>query len=137
MRTKVCLTMKTNGFLFLAVILTLIMLIAVEAQAGPKFTWDPVPEEKVLGYTLYGQVDGIDQVLKTVPADVTAIPINELNLTPGVTYLFFVRAYNDLGESGDSNIVPYLIDKHTPPPDLISPIIIKRPSSIIITIDVE
>ena len=68
--------------------------------------WDASTGE-VIGYKVYyGTKTGEYTESKDV-GNVTQYSLTELNLTQGLTYYFMVRAYNDLGESDDSNITSY------------------------------
>ena len=68
--------------------------------------WDASTGE-VIGYKVYyGTKTGEYTESKDV-GNVTQYPLADLNLTQGLTYYFMLRAYNDFGESEDSNIISY------------------------------
>jgi titin len=75
---------------------------ALVAPRSVRLTWTNV--ERETGYRLERRVDGTDgpwTLLATTGADVTTY-LDE-GLEPGKTYIYRVRAFNDAGESGNSN----------------------------------
>lgn len=92
---------------------------------GETIKWNPSSGD-VDGYTLYWWADEGDtfctsgeKCMISVPEDVVEIADMEsiLGLLYGVEYKFVVRGYNERGESGDSNIVSYVLDPYRPPLD--------------------
>jgi hypothetical protein len=131
--------MKKYLLFVLCVFLAVVFLWLRDADAintNAKLTWDAPESGFVTGYTIYGEVDGVVEICKTVPADITIVPIADLNLIPGVCYYFYVTAYNNWGESDQSNRVDHTLIPHTQPNDII-PIKIDRPGSLTIKLSWE
>ncbi|MBW1716205.1 MAG: fibronectin type III domain-containing protein [Deltaproteobacteria bacterium] len=97
-------------FLMLAVIL----MTASVSIADPKLVWDPSSGE-VSGYRIYyGTAPGSHPNSHDV-GNVTEYPLTSLPLEEKQTYYFVTRAYNAVGESGDSNEVSWTVPDMTAP----------------------
>jgi len=109
-------------------IVFLILVMAVSVNAA-NLRWNASDDAD--GYTVYFNEFNYDagnalEVLEIV---------DTLNLQPGTTYSFTVRAYNQIGESKDSNIAMYTTaDVYTPLENNL-PIRITRPSTITIIVE--
>ena len=93
--------------LFLAV---LIMLVWSSLAMAATIKWD-APTGVPDGYIVY-YAQGADQFSNDV-GDRTAVDLAEFNLTPG-TWVFYVTAYNIMGESENSNTAEYNMIGYTP-----------------------
>ncbi len=117
--------------IFLIVVLILVMAVSVNAAT---LKWDASTGE-VDGYSIYF-TDGTDDFNYDAGNALEVLNIvDTLNLHPGTTYTFTATAYNQMGESAESNSATYTTpDVYAPPGDNI-PIRLTRPS--VITIIVE
>lgn len=87
--------------LFMVIVFSLFLMVST-ANAW-QLTWDASIGE-VDGYLLsYGLVDGI--VTEIDIEDVTSYDLAPLGLTIGKRYEFFLKAYNNAGNSGESDHV--------------------------------
>lgn len=94
--------------------LILAFLLPCQALAEPYLAWDP-SSGTVSGYRIYyGQSPGTHPLSKDV-GNVTQYSLSGLNLEESKTYYFITRAYNDVGESGDSNEVSWSVPDTTAP----------------------
>jgi Fibronectin type III domain len=99
--------------LFLA-LFAFVCLAPTMVLAAPKLVWDP-SSGVVTGYRIYfGQSQGSHPNSKDV-GNVTQYLLSDLALQEKNTYYFVARAYNGVGESGDSNEVSWLVPDKTPP----------------------
>ena len=115
----------------LIVLLILVMAVSVNAA---KLKWDASTGE-VDGYNIY--FTGGAESFNYDAGDATEVLdiVNTLNLHPGTTYTFTATAYNQMGESAESNSATYTTpDVYAPTGDNI-PIRLTKPS--VITIIVE
>ena len=116
-------------------IVLLILVMAVSVSAEPvNLRWDASTGE-VDGYNIY--FTGGAESFNYDAGDATEVLdiVDTLNLHPGTTYTFTATAYNQMGESEQSNSATYTTaDVYAPPGDNI-PIRLTRPS--VITIIVE
>lgn len=79
--------------------------------------WDAATGD-VTGYTIYyGLSEGSYPNNRDV-GNVTQYALSNLSLSEGTSYYFVVRAYNSVGESGDSNLTTYTVpsSEDTTPP---------------------
>lgn len=89
-------------------------LLPYQALAEPYLAWDP-SSGTVTGYRIYyGQSSGVYPSNKEV-GNVTQYSLSGLGLEENKTYHFVVRAYNDVGESGNSNEVSWSVPDTTAP----------------------
>jgi hypothetical protein len=96
------------------VCLMLVLFFSTDVLAEPYLAWDP-SSGTVSGYRIYyGQSPGARTSSKEV-GNVTQFPLSGLGLEEKKTYYFVTRAYNDVGESGDSNEVSWTVPDNTPP----------------------
>ena len=102
--------MKKYGLISLLLLLFLSSVVYAES----KFVWDlptiGVPD----GYVLYYGPENDKYLYHYNVGNVLECPIEVLNLIPGIKYFFVVRAYNEYGESGDSNEVNHMINNYLP-----------------------
>jgi hypothetical protein len=106
-------------------ILSLVMLIAIilfagEVLAATGLAWD-ASTGSPLNYTVYyAEGTSVGTTFnKTVPSSVTGVLFTALNISPGKTYTFIVRASNAAGESANSNSVTYSAPAFSPPTDVL------------------
>lgn len=79
-----------------------------------ELTWTASTGE-VTGYRIYyGTTEGSYPLSVEVGGE-TRYSLDNLNLAENKTYCFVSRAYNESGESGDSNVVEYTVADTTPP----------------------
>jgi len=92
----------------------MIQMAATTAFAGACLEWD-APDGEVNGYRIYY---GVKSGTYTGNMDVGTSArclLSDLPLKDSTTYYFTVRAYNDTGESGDSNEISWISGDTTPP----------------------
>lgn len=78
--------------------------------SGSTLKWDTASGD-VLGYRIYyGTVEEKYTEIVDV-GNLTQYSLDNIPLTEGIIYYFVVRAYNAYGESADSNITTYMIEK--------------------------
>ena len=108
-----------------------IMLMAPTAWAGASFQWDAnPPAENVLGYIIYFQDTGTQEVYNYNVGNVTTCTDELFNFTPGRSYDMWVKAYNAAQISGESNHVQYDEPEAYTPPDNKIPVDVSAPSAI-------
>lgn len=95
-------------------LILLISLLPALLRAGEvTLAWDASPSTNVTAYRVYSWTGGTTNVLTTTgPAVIATVS----NLTPGLTYSFFVTAVGDGLESDPSNIVTATIPRRPNPP---------------------
>lgn len=107
--------MKVKTF-FGVICLILIMAVPAGAFAAGSLEWDPPSTGTVNGYKIYyggtqgGPYSNSQDVGAVTSYGLSNLPLQEMN-----TYYFVVRAYNDAGESENSNEVSLLVPDTTPP----------------------
>ena len=109
-----------------------IMLMASTALwAGASFQWDANPaSDNVIGYILYYQNAGTQEVYNVNVGNVTTCTDDGLNLTPGHSYDFWLKAYNASEISGESNHVQYDEPASFTPPTNKLPADVSAPSAV-------
>ena len=90
------------------VLLAIFWIFAVATAADAlDFAWDQHNGD-IKGFLMYcreaGSTENVKPFLKIDP-DKTAISVDDALFEPGVAYDFWLTAYNDTGESGNSNTV--------------------------------
>ncbi|GBC59832.1 hypothetical protein DENIS_0773 [Desulfonema ishimotonii] len=85
------------------------------AFAESSLTWSPPDSEVVNGYRLYYGTSPGSHPEKTEVGPSDHCALSDLSLKESTTYYFVVRAYNDTGESTDSNEVAWTSGDATPP----------------------
>ncbi|MCP5020058.1 MAG: fibronectin type III domain-containing protein [Ketobacter sp.] len=112
--------------LFITILMFLLLPGPVQAV---DFAWD-VNTDNPVGYVLYfnekGELDTPYNTAPIVHPSNTQSVIDDV-LIPGVTYEFWVKAYNTRGESAKSNIVDFVIDPFAPPAENL-PVILDFPT---------
>ena len=103
--------MKKKIFALLVGIFT---MIAVPSFAD-SLAWD---HDGADGFVVYF-TNQTDDYNYNVIGDVRECELGLLNLTPGVEYTIYVTAYNDVDESGPSNIVVYTRVVFSPPTNVL------------------
>ncbi len=104
---------KRVGRVFLGT-LFLILFFSGVAFAEPLLQWDASSGD-VTGYRVYyGTVSG-GPYTASYAVETTSCSLYSLPLQQNVTYYFVVRAYNDGGESGNSDEVSWVMPDATPP----------------------
>jgi hypothetical protein len=85
--------------------------------AEPVFEWDAATGD-VQGYKIYYGTSLGNYIYSKDVGNVTQYPLANLPMTEGTTYYFVVRAYNNSGESEDSNEISYTVPQvsDTTPP---------------------
>ncbi len=95
------------------------------AVEGPMLKWDAA-EGYVIGYEVYYGTSQGDYSKNIDMGNVTHYALDNFSLTEGITYYFVIRAYNNSGESDNSNVVTYvvgeLIDTEDPAVVIASPV---------------
>ena len=85
--------------------------------AGINLMWDPSPDPAAVGYVVYSGPVGTAQPSRIEVGNVTSALIT--NLQQGLTYLFYVTAYDSArNESDPSNVINYTVPSSTTPPIL-------------------
>jgi hypothetical protein len=93
----------------------LLLLIPCITWADSTLSWN-VSDEVVTGYRIYyGTNQGGEYPEYLDAGNVTQYSLHTLPLTERQTYYFVVRAYNDVGESDNSNEVSWTAPDTTPP----------------------
>jgi len=103
----------TKQAMFIGMFFSAFILIAAQVQAaGVTLAWDP-SEGEVKGYRIYYGTQSHNYTMSVDAGNVTQFTVSGLD--EGKTYYFVVRAYNEVGESGDSNEVTWTYRDTTPP----------------------
>ena len=122
----------------LLLVLLAILFFAVPAW-GVTLAWD-ANTDSAIGYIIYYQETGSDTIYHEIitPAgrETTRYTIDDRKLNPGKENSFWLTAFNDMAESGSSNIVtwtaPTFITTDNPAPVIIN--VPGAPSSVTINI---
>lgn len=101
-------------FLFIKIFL-IVLLSASSSYAGSSLAWDPPDTGTVNGYRIYYGLTSGNYSDKVDAGNVTQYELSGLSLKDNTEYFFAVRAYNDAGESGDSNEISWKSGDSTPP----------------------
>jgi len=110
------LTMVHKRFAVVLVIFGLVWFLGGSVFAATiHLAWDP-SSGTVTGYRIYYGTSSGSYPNKVDVGNVTECTIS--NLQEGVTYYFVARAYNDYGESGNSNEVSWTAGDTDPPGDI-------------------
>ena len=122
---------------FKTIIAVYLMVFMYQAAWGAEpvnLRWDASTGE-VDGYNIYFTDITDDFNYDAGNATEVLDIVNTLNLHPGTTYTFTATAYNQMGESAESNSATYTTpDVYAPPGDNI-PIRLTRPSLITIIVE--
>jgi hypothetical protein len=111
-------TMAHKNIYLLMALLALIIVSPNASSAESMLAWD-ASQGNVTGYRIYyGTSPGNYPFIQEV-GNVTQYSLSSLPLQIGTTYYFIVKAYNDVGESEQSNEVSYVIN---PPSDTTPPL---------------
>jgi len=92
-----------------------LFIVSASFAAQVHLAWDPSSGE-VSGYRIYYGTSPGNHPTKVEVGNVTEYTVT--GLEEGRTYYFVARAYNDYGESGDSNEVAWTAADTTPPGDI-------------------
>jgi predicted phage tail protein len=105
-----------KGIFALVLMLAMFSLIApTQATAAGSLVWNPATGT-VQGYKVYyGTTNGGPYSNSTNAGTATSYGLNSLPLQEKATYYFVVRAYNQAGESANSNQVSHSVSDATPP----------------------
>lgn len=104
----------------------LVCLLLPAAISAQTLEWENADPGNVDGYIMYFSDDPADpdKYHKAIVGESnTSITFEELQLSPGVTYDFYVIAYNSTGESGASNGVTGVRQAFVPPTDILPDVI--------------
>ena len=95
-------------------ILGLLLFLSSVVYAESKFVWN-APENGIpQGYTLYYGPEENKTLYQYNTGNVLECSIEVLNLVPGIEYFFVIRAYNEYGESEDSNMISHKLGEFLP-----------------------
>ncbi|MBN1103279.1 MAG: fibronectin type III domain-containing protein [Deltaproteobacteria bacterium] len=102
---------------FWGVVACVFVLISSNAYgAGVTLAWDaPEGETPVTGYRIYYGTTPESQPTKVEAGKPSPLQTTVGQLAENQTYYFVVRAYNDAGESPDSNKITWSYTDTTPP----------------------
>jgi hypothetical protein len=107
--------MKKGIFALVGMLILFSLIAPVQANAAGTLAWNAVTGT-VQGYKIYyGTTSGGPYPNSANAGTATSYTVNNLPLQERVTYYFVVRAYNQAGESGNSNQVSYSVTDSTPP----------------------
>jgi hypothetical protein len=80
--------------------------------ASVTLMWDPSPDSNAVGYAVYYGTVGTPTPTRNDVGNTTNAPVN--NLQPGLTYFFYVTAYDGArNESDPSNVINYSVPAAT------------------------
>jgi hypothetical protein len=87
----------------------LMLLMGMNAfSASVSLLWDPSPDSNAVGYAVYYGTVGTPTPNRIDVGNVTNAPVNSLQ--PGLTYFFYVTAYDSArNESDPSNVINYTV----------------------------
>lgn len=105
-----------KGIFAIGVMLMLLSLISpMQAHAAGTLAWN-ASTGTVNGYKVYyGTTSGGPYPTSANAGTATTYSLNSLPLQQGATYYFVVRAFNQAGESANSNQASYSVTDTTPP----------------------
>lgn len=106
----------------ISIICFLVVGVSATSFAALTLAWDPVVEDATHGAAVGYIVFFTDQSTSTVynynAGLNTSVLCSTLHWNPGSHYVnVYVVAYNAAGMSGPSNVLEYVMDGFTPPPD--------------------
>lgn len=84
------------------------------SYAGSNLVWDESSGD-VSGYRIYYGTSQGSHNQNIDVGNATQYSLSSLPLNDNTTYYFIVRAYNDAGESGNSNEISWKAGDNTPP----------------------
>lgn len=105
--------MESRWLLFIGLFAAFV-LAPVLAMAGPTLEWEPSAGD-VVGYRVFFGTSSGKLPDHRDAGNATRYSIGNLPLQDNATYHFAVRAYNDFGESPDSNRISWTSGDSTPP----------------------
>ena len=95
-------------------VLLLACLPSPAIAASVTLMWDPSPDSNAVGYAVYYGTVGTPTPTRNDVGNTTNAPVN--NLQPGLTYFFYVTAYDGArNESDPSNVINYSVPAGAPP----------------------
>lgn len=96
-------------------IVVLVALAVFGKAASVTLIWEPSPDSNAVGYAIYYGAIGVPTPTRNDVGNVTIAPVNSLQ--PGVTYFFYVTAYDSAkNESDPSNVINYTVPAYRPRP---------------------
>lgn len=105
-----------KGFLSPVVVAIILYLClrSCAVSASVSLLWDPSPDTNAVGYAVYYGTVGTPTPTRIDVGNVTNAPVNSLQ--PGLTYFFYVTAYDSArNESDPSNVINYTVPSSTGP----------------------
>jgi len=107
--------MKKGIFALVGMLVLFSLIAPLQAKAAGTLMWD-ASTGTVQGYKVYyGTTSGGPYPTSANAGTATSYALNNLPLQEGSTYYFVVRAYNQAGESANSNQVATSVSDATPP----------------------
>ncbi len=107
--------MKKGVFGIVSMLILFTLIAPTQASAAGTLTWD-ASSGTVQGYRVYyGTTSGGPYSNSSSVGTATSYSLNSLPLQQSVNYYLVVRAYNQAGESPNSNQVSYTATDTTPP----------------------
>jgi len=86
----------------------LFLMSGITFAGDVSFMWDANTEPDLVGYRLFMHVEGADYNYTNPVVECTGVGATVTNLTPGQTFYFILRAFDNEGfESGNSNEVSW------------------------------
>lgn len=107
--------MKKGVFALVGMLVLFSLIAPMQATAAGTLMWNP-STGTVQGYKVYyGTTSGGPYSSSANAGTATSYALNNLPLKEGTTYYFVVRAYNQAGESANSNQISSSVTDSTPP----------------------
>jgi hypothetical protein len=107
--------MKKGIFALVGMLFLFSLIVPMQATAAGTLMWNP-STGTVQGYRVYyGTASGGPYPNSANAGTATSYVLNNLPLQEKTTYYFVVRAYNQAGESANSNQVLQTVPDSTPP----------------------